>query len=131
MGLSGGDYRALIKFTIKDTYPLLLIEECLDTLVGNQWFSKLDANVAYWQIKIHPEDCFEFTRMGFGLCNAPATFARAINLVLNRLIWKIALAFLGPCANLNYSETHLDNPRQVCERFRQYGLKIKPKKPEY
>ena len=84
------------KVTIKDTYPLPLIEECLETLAGNQWFSKLDANAAYWQIKIHPEDCkktafitkyglFEFTRMDFGLCNAPATFARAINLVLNRL----------------------------------------------
>ena len=90
------DYRALNKVTIKDTYPLPLIEECLETLAGNQWLSKLDANAAYWQIKIHPEDCkktafitkyglFEFTRMGFGLCNAPATFARAINLVLNRL----------------------------------------------
>ena len=79
------DYRALNKVTIKDTYSLPLIEECLDTLAGNQWFSKLDANAAYWQIKIHLEDrkktvfitkysLFEFTRMGFGLCNA-----RAIN----------------------------------------------------
>ena len=50
------DYRALNKVTIKDTYPLPLIEECLDTRAGNQWFSKLDANAAYWQIKIHPED---------------------------------------------------------------------------
>ena len=50
------DYRALNKVTIKATYPLPLIEECLDTLAGNRWFSKLDANAAYWQIKIHPED---------------------------------------------------------------------------
>ena len=41
------DYRALNKVTINDTYPLPLIEECLDTLAGNQWFSKLDANAAY------------------------------------------------------------------------------------
>ena len=75
------DYRALNKVTIKDNYPLPLIEKCLDTLAGNQWFSKLDANAAYWQINIHPEDgkktvfktkysLFEFSRMGFGLCNA-------------------------------------------------------------
>ena len=50
------DYRALNEVTIKDTYPLPLIEECLDTLAGNQWFSKLDANTAYWQIKVHPDD---------------------------------------------------------------------------
>lgn len=96
------DYRALNKVTVKDTYPLPLIEECLDTLAGNLWFSKLDANAAYWQIKVNPEDrkktafitkygLFEFTRMGFGLCHAPATFARAINHVLHRLNWKIAL----------------------------------------
>ena len=42
------DYRALNKVTIKDTYPLPLIEECLDTLAGNQWFWKLDANAADW-----------------------------------------------------------------------------------
>ena len=50
------NYQELNKVTIKDTYPLPLIEECLDTLAGNQWFSKHDANAAYWQIKIHPED---------------------------------------------------------------------------
>lgn len=50
------DYRALNKVTVKDTYPLPLIEECLDTLAGNLWFSKLDANAAYWQIKVNPKD---------------------------------------------------------------------------
>ena len=69
------DYRALNKVSVKDTYPLTLIEECLDTLAGNLWFSKLDANAAYWQIKVNPEDrkktafitkygLFEFTRIG-------------------------------------------------------------------
>jgi hypothetical protein len=77
----------------------------MDTLSGNRWFSKLDANAAYWQIKIAPEDrkktafitkygLFEFRRKGFGLCNSSATFARPINLVLLRLNWTIVLAFL-------------------------------------
>jgi hypothetical protein len=34
-----------------------LVDECLDTLAGNVWYSKLDANSAYWQVKIKPEDC--------------------------------------------------------------------------
>ncbi|XP_061175911.1 uncharacterized protein LOC133184852 [Saccostrea echinata] len=77
------DYRALNKVTVKDTYPLPLIEECMDKLAGNRWISKLDANAAYWQIKIAPEDrkktafiikygLFEFTRMGFGLRTRPS-----------------------------------------------------------
>ena len=67
--------------------------------------------------------------MGFGLCNAPATFARAINLVLNSFNWKIALAFLDDVLILgSTAEKLLDNLRQVFERFRQHGLKFKPKK---
>ena len=45
------DYRALNSVTTKDVFPLPLVEDCLGTLAGNQWFSKLDANSAYWQIK--------------------------------------------------------------------------------
>lgn len=46
------DYRALNTVTTKDVFPLPLIEECLDALQDNVWFSKLDANAAYWQVPI-------------------------------------------------------------------------------
>ena len=136
------DYRALNDVTIKDTFPLPLLDDCVASLTGNRWFSKLDANAAYWQIGIHPDDrkktafitkygLFEFTRMGFGLCNAPATFSRAIALVLDRLNWKIALAFLDDILVLGTTpETHLVNLRQVFDRFREYGLRFKPRKCE-
>ena len=134
------DYRKLNNVTVKDVYPLPLIEECMDSLAGNVWFSKLDANLAYWQVHVAPEDrkktafitkygLFEFTRMGFGLCNAPATFARAMNIVLRGLNWKIILAFLDDMVVLGRSATeHVENLRAVFERFRQHGLKLKPKK---
>ena len=48
------DYRALNALTTKDVFPLPLVDECLDTLAGNVWYSKLDANSAYWQVKIKP-----------------------------------------------------------------------------
>ena len=51
------DYRALNALTTKDVFPLPLVDECLDTLAGNVWYSKLDANSAYWQVKIKPADC--------------------------------------------------------------------------
>lgn len=76
------DYRALNKVTVKDVYPLPLVEECMDTLSENFWFSKLDANSAYWQVKVKESDrkktafvtkygLFEFIRMGFGFCAMP------------------------------------------------------------
>lgn len=49
------DYRALNKVTKKDVFPLSLVEEWLDTLTCNVWFSKLDANLAYLQEKVNDE----------------------------------------------------------------------------
>jgi hypothetical protein len=42
--------------TTKDVYPLPLVEDFLDTLSGNEWFSKLDANNAYYQMSVKSED---------------------------------------------------------------------------
>lgn len=122
--------------TKKDVYPLPLIEECTDTLSGNEWFSKLDANSAYYQIKVKESDkdktafitkhgLFQFTRMSFGLCNAPSTYARVMNLVLRRLTWNIVLAFLDDILVMGKSfKDHWNNLQIVFDRFRQYGLKL-------
>ena len=134
------DYRALNDVTTKDVFPLPLIDDCLDTLVGSQFFSKLDANSAYWQVPVREEDrkktafitkygLFEHVRMGFGLCGAPATYARIMNLVFRGLTWKTVLAFLDDIVVLgsNFAE-HLQNLEAAMIRFRDYGLKLKPKK---
>jgi hypothetical protein len=56
--------------------------------------------------------------MGFGLYNASAIFARAINLIYYRLNWKIALAFLDGVLVLGTTpQYHLTNLREVFERF--------------
>jgi transposase InsO family protein len=134
------DYRALNNVTVKDVFPLPLVGDCLDTLAGNVWFSKLDANSAYWQIKIKDEDCkktafltkyglFEHVKMGFGLYNAPATFSRVMNLVLQGWSWKTVLAFLDDILVLGITfDDHMRNLIVVLKRLRQFGLKLKPKK---
>lgn len=74
------DYSMLNSRSVKDVFPLPLVEECLDTLARNIWYPKLDANSAYWHVKIREEDggktafitedgLFEFPCMAFGLCN--------------------------------------------------------------
>ena len=83
----------------KDTYPFPLIEECLDAPSGTKYMSTLDMQFGYWQMEVHPEDhhktafltkqgLFEFICMPFRLCNAPATFQRAVLLVLHSMTWK-------------------------------------------
>ena len=86
------DYRALKDRTVKDCFPLPIIEDCFDSFQGTTTFCTLDLASGYYQIKLEESDCtktafitryglFEHTRIGMGLCNAPATFQRAMQLV--------------------------------------------------
>ena len=50
------DYRELNKATLKDNFPLPFIDQVLDTLVGNKYFSFSDGFSGYNQIQVAPED---------------------------------------------------------------------------
>ena len=50
------DYRKLNALTIRDSYPLPLIDECLDSLGDATIFSTLDCNSGHWQIPVRDED---------------------------------------------------------------------------
>ena len=91
------DYRELNKATQKDHFPLPFIDQVLDTLAGKKFFSFLDGFSGYNQIQIAPEDqdkttftcpwgTFAYRVLPFGLCNAPATFQRAILSIFADLI---------------------------------------------
>ena len=99
------DYRKVNKVTRKDAYPLPRIDATLDTLAGSQWFSTLDLLSGYWQVQIQEDDraktafcttegLYQFRVMLFGLCNAPATFQRLMDLVLSGLQWAHCLVYL-------------------------------------
>ena len=123
------DYRKLNKVTKNDVFPLPLIEDCMDTLQGNVWFSKSDANSVYWQSPLESSarektafvtknGLFEFVRMPIGLCNSPATYSRAMGKILNGLTWKTVLAFLDDICVLGKSvEDHFQNLVVVLQRF--------------
>jgi len=78
------DYRALNDITIKDRTPLSRIEETLNQIRGCKYFTCLDLQACFNQIRIKEGDewktafrtrygLFEFLVMPFGLTNAPAT----------------------------------------------------------
>ena len=49
------DYRRLNLETVKDAYPLPRIDDTLDILAGERWFSTLDLASGYWQVSLSPE----------------------------------------------------------------------------
>ena len=96
------DYRKVNAVTRKDAYPLPRVD---DTLARSKLFSTLDLLSGYWQVEVSPEDrektafcthegLFEFRKMPFGLCNAPATFQRLMDAVLAGLQWSSCLVYI-------------------------------------
>ena len=131
------DYRKLNAITVKDTYPLPRMDDCLDSLGDASIFTTLDCNSGYWQIPVAEEDrdkttftchegCFCFLRMPFGLCNAPATFQRTLDILLSGFRWKTCLVYLDDIIIFSKSaEEHLKHVEQVLSVLRTAGLSLK------
>ena len=134
------DYRGLNKLTRKDAFPLPRTEDCLDAVAGATVFSTFDITSAYNQVPVRPEDIpktafvtkyglYEYTTMPFGLCNAPATFERLMEIAMNGLQWNTCLIYLDDLIVFsNDAGTHASRIRAVLERVRAAGLKLKPRK---
>ena len=134
------DYRELNKQTVKDSFPLPRIDECIDNLAGSKYFCTLDLASGYWQVPLDedaklksafviPGGLFEFEVMPFGLCNAPSTFERLMETVFVGLQWKILLIYLDDMIIFGSSVDEVVNRLEsVLQRLRSAKLKLKPKK---
>ena len=128
------------QITIRDSYPLPRIDDCLNALGGNLYFSTLDLMSGYWQIRMNPADknktgfitndgFYEFNVMPFGLSNAPATFQRYMDMVLAGLKWQCLLVYLDDiCIFAKSFEEHMENLISTFDRLKNYNLKLKPSK---
>ena len=134
------DYRKLNAVTVKDAFPLPRVTDCLDSLAESVMFSTFDITTAYHQVPVKNEDIpktafvtkyglFEYLTMPFGLCNAPGTFQRLMEVVLNGLQWTSCLIYLDDVIVFGRSfDEHMSRLQDVLDRIKCSGLKLSPKK---
>ena len=128
------DYRKLNNVTIKDSYPLPRIDDIIDAVGKAKFLTQIDMLKGYYQIPltkkaklisafVTPFGLFEYTRLPFGLCNAPATFQRVINTNIQDLDG--TYAYLDDI--LIVSDTWEEHLRRLCAllaRLKKIGLTI-------
>nr|ABA98724.1 retrotransposon protein, putative, unclassified [Oryza sativa Japonica Group] len=134
------DYRHLNAITVKNRYPLPIIDELLDELAGSCLFTSFDLRAGYHQIRMRPEDehktafkthngHYEFRVMSYGLTSAPATFQVLMNQILAPLLRKGVLVFTDDI--LIYSQNlddHVALLRRVFQLLTDHQLKVKRSK---
>jgi hypothetical protein len=134
------DYRKLNANTIKNKFPMPVINEFLDEMAGAKYFTKLDLNLGFHQIKMSVANehkttfkthhgHFQFKVMPFGLTNAPATFQCLMNSIFFAFMRKFVLIFMDDI--LIYSKSlsdHIHHLNPVFKVLRDHKLFVKFKK---
>ena len=119
-------------------------DDVLEAVGEARWFSCLDLASGYWQMPVAAKDRpktafsthrgqFQWKVMPFGLTkNGPASFTRLMNLVLDGLTWIYCFVYLDDIIVWSATfDEHLHRLRQVFDRIRKAGLKLKPAKCQF
>jgi len=94
-------YHSLNVITIKDRFPILIVDDMSEELYGAAYFTKLDLRADYHQVRVNPSDVnktsfhthnghYKYLIMPFGLCNAPSTF----QVIMNSIFWPYLRKFI-------------------------------------
>ncbi|KAG6508994.1 hypothetical protein ZIOFF_034377 [Zingiber officinale] len=152
------DYRKLNNRTVKEKFPIPIVEELLDELHGAQYFTKLDLRSGYHQIRMDPRDIKKIAfrthhrhlRSGYhqirmdprdikkiafrthqidSLTNAPSIFQALMNEVFQPYLRKFVLDFFDDILIYNpMRDIHLGHCRLVFELLKANLLFLKKSK---
>ncbi len=123
------DYHKLNDATHKDAYPMPRIDDMIEALRGAKYFCSIDLASNYWKIKVEDKErekmafgsdlgLYKFLCMSFGFTEAPATFLRLMDKVLDGIIGRNCLVYLDDIIiyGKTFEET-LANLRLVMEHL--------------
>lgn len=132
------DYRGLNKLTIRDNYPLPLIDYCIEYLDSRECFSILDLKDGFHQVKmadesikytsfVTPNGQYEYVRMPFGLKNGPSVFQRFITDIFRDMIEnrEIVVYMDDILLATRDAASHLELLKKLLNRLVECGLELK------
>nr|GEY01397.1 putative reverse transcriptase domain-containing protein [Tanacetum cinerariifolium] len=137
------DYQELNKLTMKNRYPLPIIDDLFDQLQWSSVYSKIDLRSGYEQLRVREEDIqktafrtcyghYEFQVMPFGLRNAPAVFMDLMNRVCKPYLDKFVIVFINDILIYSKDEKeHKEHLRQILKLFKKEKLYTKFSKCEF
>lgn len=138
------DCRAVNNITAKDAYPMPIIEGILASLHETVYISSIDLKDAFWQIELSPESrdktaftvpgrpLYQFTRMPFGLCNAPQTMCRLMDKVIPTELREFVFVYLDDLLIVSKCfETHVERLKIVANCLREANLSINMEKSKF
>ena len=134
------DYRALNNVTIPDRMPIPRIDDILDNLGGQKYFSTLDLTKAYHQGFMKesarkytafstPWGLYEWLRIPMGLKNAPPKFQRKISSNLEEAYEKSGLPYLDDIITYGKDfDDQMNNLIIIFKKCRKHKMKLNPPK---
>ena len=132
------DFRKLNRLTRIDPEPMVAVQDVLEKMGGDRYYSTVDLSKGYWQIPVAKEDIhktafvvadgtYEFLRMPFGMVNAGATLVRGVRQLLHGLSQVDSYIDDIIIHTKTWSE-HVEVLREVFRRLSDAGLTIRPSK---
>lgn len=137
------DYRNLNKHTETQTYPMPNLEEELCKMHGSKYFSTMDIQSAFHQIRLNENDKektafstnnrkFHFSSMPFGLKGSPVTWQAYITEIMGDLLSRNVMAYMDDIMTYDKTiEEHRKSLTDVLERLRKNNLKVNLAKTKF
>jgi len=130
------DFRALNKITLREQFHIPDSTEIFDSIGGHKFYSTIDLSKGYYQIGLDEtsqvktafstsKGHFQFTRLPFGLCGAPASFQKCLQQILRNEVGRICAVYIDDIIIYGDSKReHDQNLFTVLKRLKEAGLKV-------